>query len=308
MISRRVFLGQAGEIAALGAVGSAGLSQLAFGTSSKSVSNKPSGLVSTRPPAFDLEVTITGLCLFWSPRSPAAAPTTQHVLMVAPPASVDRHYPRVFYDAAYDSQVVAGTYWRMVPLEETVLDLSGFTGVETTIPTIPKLLDIGPVTQNLSLPDLPDPNAKNALNLACRLTLPPGQVRGGPNDSSEGWSLDGAQEQPLAWRVVWTVHDISGQQLDWKLKALKPGSPVEPLAPLKPVGGVIKMTISNVIRSEAGHVLQEGDPPPPCGTELKHFGAFRRLYGGPGSWPTLKNNANCVPHGKPYSCLPSGGH
>src|SRR5262245_57404072 len=111
MISRRVFLGRAGEIAALGAVAGTGLSQLACKTQQQP-SPSPTGM-------FDLEVTIWGLAFFWLPESPESPDSlrqpqkpdtaqaaytpeaTQLVLLVAPDPKghVERHYPRVYYDA-----------------------------------------------------------------------------------------------------------------------------------------------------------------------------------------------------------------
>jgi len=321
MISRRDFLGQAGEIAAFGAVAGAGLSKLAGSTNPNrggvvGRSEPPTRI--SRAPKFDLEITITGLCLFWSPRS--GAQTIQHVLMVAPGGNVEPHYPRVFYDAVYDGQGQAGQFWRTVPLEGTELDLSSYGQAKgTTIPTIPDLLDISWITQQQGLPDIGNPTVYRP-NLGCRLSLPYGDIK---TDKSDGWVLQAPLgplgPKPLVWRVVWTIKGIDTAKglLEWKdnLKPLKTGpgaAPIEPLAPLKPKGGLIQLTISNVILEEAGHATQTAAMPPACNTQLPHFQSFRDLYGPPGPWPILVNQTSCPagapPQGTPYSCLPSGGH
>jgi hypothetical protein len=302
MISRRVFLGRAGEIAAFGAMAGAGFSKPLFA--------KAPGERSDTAATFDLEVSVWGLCLFWLPRSPQ---TTQHVLLVAPDprpdptGNVEPHYPRVYYDAVYDSQVPAGQYWREVPLEGTVLDLSTFKGRETQIPAIPDLLDISPHIPQ----DLPDPKATIPPNLACRVTLPPGLAT---SMTSDGWTRPGPAPVPsrLAYLVVWTIHGIQGTQLGWKLESLKTGPgavPVQPLTPLKPSNGKIKLSISNVRLQETGHQEHAFPGAVPCNFRMPHFKAFRHLYGGPGPWPELINTKDCPgPQGTPYTCLPSGGH
>jgi len=112
---------------------------------------------------------------------------------------------------------------------------------------------------------------------------------------------------------VWTIRGIKGSELGWKLDPLSTpanGSP-EPLAPLKPVNGKIKLLISNVRLEETGHQIPdlETAQPPDCGTELQDFQMFRHLYGVGGPWHKLVNREKCPgPKGKPYTCLPSGGH
>jgi hypothetical protein len=338
MISRRVFLGRAGELAALGAVAGTGFSQLAC--HGPGTPPAPTG-------TFDLEITIWGLAFFYIPpkspesrdslqkpqapdtaqksRTPYPGQTaytpeaTQLVLLVAPDpkGDMERHYPRVYYDAKYDCQVEAGKFWRTVPLEGTVLDLSPFTGREREIPEIPDLLNISPFTTRR----LPDPRGQNPRNLACRITLPPGEARDGfPTHMWEVRrdSTTLARLKTVASRVVWTVHGIPGTELPFRLRPLetdkdkaKCGAAVcgEPLPPLKPSGGKIELYISNVPLYELGHEPGTHPGPVPCNFRMPHFEAFFQLYDEPGPWPALYNVEHCPgPQGTPYTCLPSGGH
>jgi hypothetical protein len=246
--------------------------------------------------------------------------TKMHVLMVAPviepgPNMAEPHYPRVFYDAALDSDVPANQYWRAVPLESAVLDLSKFKGRDAP-PTVP---DIDEIQYLVDVRDyitdaLPDPESPgNPIpNLACRLTLPPG-IATTPKPS-EKWKLKGPPPHAdkdldwAAWHVVWTVPCIEGPTLPWELKKLS-SDPVEPLTPLKPDGnGVIRLLISNSVRKESTHELLPA-PRPKKGTPMPHFQSFRDLYKVRPSWPQLLFNGEdpTGPGGTPYTCLPSGG-
>jgi len=312
MISRRGFLGRAGEIAAFGAVAGTGYTRFLRPDAAGDGND-----VTTA--TFDLEVSFAGLCFFWLQPQQTPPPTTQHILLVAPDqrpdpsGNLEQHYPRVYYDAVYDSQVAPGTFSRTVPLDETVLDLSAFKGRESTIPAIPDLLDIRPYRAKYVTPvPLPDPKTTKPPNLACRVTLPPGTAT---SMTTEDWFVleAGKPSGPmkLAFLVVWTVHGIPGTQLAWKLDPLSTPAkaPITPLQPLKPSGGKIKLYISNVRLAETGPKTAPFPLPPPCGLRMPHFKAYRHLFGGPGTWPELVNNrSECPPLGTPYTCLPSGGH
>ncbi|HEY8106718.1 MAG TPA: hypothetical protein VIE46_11480, partial [Gemmatimonadales bacterium] len=227
MIARRDFLFQTAGLAAVGMVG---------GCTPSPAGPEP------RPGAtsFDLEIKVTGLCML------VPAPSKMHVLMVAPAkddADYEPHYPRVFYDAAHDCQVARGKYWRAVPLERMVLDLSGFPSGDSGFGSIPdiseikNLVDLRPYT-----PTLGDVEATTPHNLGARLTLPPGLVD--TPDPRGPWKLVAPSppqttDLPLAaWYVVWTVKGIVGSELPWTLAPFKDDHVTpEPLAPLKPIGG-----------------------------------------------------------------------
>jgi hypothetical protein len=311
MIARREFLMQTAGVVALGAKERAGYALPVL-------AGQPAPSTAGAAPlvTFDLEITITGLCLFLE------APSKMHVLMVRPRGNVERHYPRVFYDAAHDSGISAGTLYRVVPLEGTILDLSGLTppGPIPPISAIPKLLDVSKYTTH----KLKDPVLFPPPNLACRLSLPAGSPQ--TPDRVGPWKLTATTNPTVpvvtqteaAWKVVWTVSGIQGNAMNWQLNPSVPGTPVELLPPLQPItiGGnkVIRLTISNVVRGESYH-----EPPkcvaPNTNAKLTHFHAFRDLYANSGSWPDLIYTGTTPPvcppsgpSGTPYTCLPSGGH
>jgi len=313
MIARREFLKQTAGVVAISAAGTAAYSHpVLAGQPARSIAG------AVPPPPFDLEITITGLCLF------LAAPKKMHVLMVAPVGNaaqpVERHYPRVFYDAAYDSGIGAGTLYRVVPLEGTILDLSGLQ-VQTPAPAISAIPDLVDVS-NYADHGLGDPETNPPPNLACRVSLPPGKVQTpdmvGPWNLSAmttpaGKAIPAATLKQAVWKVVWTV-SVQDTALNWQLKPLVANTPVEMLPKLQPinVGGskVIRLTISNVVRGESFH------QPPMCvapntNANLTHFHAFGDLYGAT-AWPDLTYTGTaptpCPPSGTPYTCLPSGGH
>ena len=263
--------------------------------------------------AFNLEVTITGLCVF-RPR-PTSDPEVMDVFMVAPTShhagnghTIPRHYPRVFYDAAYatGSEIPPGQHHHRISLEEAVLDLSELRGKERKVPEIQYLLDIGHFAPH----PLPLPNQKEPPNLAARLTLPPGSAKS--PDPRPSWKLewpDKEEKMPkAAWHVVWTISRIDGTELKWELKGLN-GTPGQPLVPLHEIDGKIKLLISNVIYKESLPELPDEFPPRP-GTVLEHFRAYQDLYTGEPPWPDLIYTGPGAPEGPggtPYSCLPSGG-
>jgi hypothetical protein len=312
MSSRRDFLVQTAGIA---------LGSAAIGCPGPTPPNGPTPAgpaLAPCPGTFNLEVTVTGLCLFL----PRGDKGKMHVLMVAPvidpsegAEATEPHYPRVFYDAALDSQVNPDQFWRAVPLESSILDLSGFPGqgVPASIPEIPEIPYLVDVRDYAPAP-LPDPEAiPNPIpNLACRLTLPRGWVT--TPSPSEPWELQGppGQNKSLgfaAWYVVWTVPCVPGSELSWKLDSLRPNYPVEPLAPLHPdKDGMIRLLVSNAVRKESTHRLLPA-PRPNRGTPMPHFRAFRDVYPGRPPWPKLVYTGSPAdgPGATPYTCLPSGG-
>ncbi len=271
--------------------------------------------------AFDLEVSITGLCVF----VPDASQSHMHVLMVEPGAfhgggahQHPRHYPRIFYDAVHDnSRVKRRTFWRVVPLDQTVLDLSRIGGNGSkggTLTDIPDLVDITPYVSALA-----DPTATSLPGLICRVTLPLATKIRSP-EAKGTWELRSPPRQPAilnqaAWRIVWTVGGIPGTNLPLQLEAFTGESiPTVAMAPLRPIKEkkrrVVRLFISNVVRSESGPI-RGVTVPPPTGTPMPHFDAFRDFYAvaGPTTvpWPDLVYTGPLsARRGTQYSCTPSG--
>lgn len=266
--------------------------------------------------SFNLEVTITGLCVFRPEPAPPAAAKVMDVLMLELASPHPRHYPRVFYDAAYDSSTPAGTAWRRIALDDAVLDLSGFAGPGGSVGPITDLVDTGALAGGQTLPQRADEknNQGKVLFLACRVTLPPGSAAS-PSPTGP-WELQQKGPPPTtlktlpkaAWHVVWTVTGIPTDQLDWELRGLRDaeGQPLVPLHPIPPKKGKIKLLISNVVREESKPQLLKGVAPA-TGKPMPHFDAYQHIYGAPGPWPELVYMGNPAPPGSGYSCLPSGG-
>jgi hypothetical protein len=312
MNSRRDFLAQTAGIA-LGSAVAAGCKSKPGGN--EATQTTKAAPTSDAPDAFNLEVTVTGLCLFL----PSPGKSKMHVLMVAPVIDhgegeerVEPHYPRVFYDAAYDSEVEAKNFWRAVPLESTVLDLSGFHSRDSGTPGIPTIRAIKGLVDVSDYGTLGDPEITRPGNLACRLTLPRGSWE--TPKPSASWKIQGPprEDRPIdaaAWHVVWTVRNIKGSVLNWELQQLNPIHPVERLTPLRPgPDGMIRLLVSNTVRSESLHKLVDAPQPKP-GTPMPHFSAFRDLYPGRPPWPSLiyTGTGSQGGRGTPYTCLPSGG-
>ena len=204
------------------------------------------------PDTFTLEVTISGLCLLL-PKS-----AKMHVLMTASTAGHgghggERHYPRVFYDAAYDSADPAvlptGTAYSAVSLDDRILDLATPQAPRGAVDRLPDLvvdlLDFAPH-------NLPDPEKEKVPNLGARLTLPPG-IADCP-DPQGAWEIRfqgrTTRLEKVAWHVVWTTAGMKGTSLSWRLDALN-GFPGQPLAPLYPKAGFIKLLLSHVPLAES---------------------------------------------------------
>jgi hypothetical protein len=256
--------------------------------------------------SFNLEVTITGLCVF----RVRPADDAMDVLMVAAGGHA-RHYPRVFYNAAYDNPnpVPLGSTQRRISLEDTVLDLSTFAGQGGVLGPIPDLVDLDFVTPLTDAEVLAAPSG--LAGLACRVTLPRGFVSS-PNPSGP-WDLQvkGKPTQrytDAAWHVVWTVSGITATELRWELDGLR--DPYgQQLVPLYPKNGKIKLLISNVVLAESKPALMAGVRPAK-GTPMTHFDAYHLLYTKEKPWPAeLIYDGLPAPlgSGAPYSCLPSGG-
>jgi hypothetical protein len=268
-----------------------------------------------RPMGFNLEVTITGLCVF----RPDPANNVMDVLMVGS-SHHPRHYPRVFYDAAHDSSTPIGKASRRISLDESVLDLSQFKGAGGNLGPVPDLVDTGAIAQPKKLPsraDEKDKKNQKALVLSSRVTLPPGSITSpkpsGPWELQLGGTTLGSLPH-AAWHVVWTITGIQTAQLDWELKGLRDsyGQQLQPLKPLPPPpppqDGWIRLLISNVVLEESEPFLMLGVNPGPK-SPMPHFDAYQEIYGASGAWPDLVFMGNqSPPPGTPYSCLPSGGH
>jgi hypothetical protein len=266
----------------------------------------------TTPDTFTLEVTISGLCVFL----PKAA--KMHVLIVGGGGhdgghAMERHYPRVFYDAAYDnpdsSVLAVGAGYSAVSLEDRVLDLATAQAPGGTVEGIPKLLlDLSAFT-----PVLPDPETAKIPNLGARVTLPPGTAV--CPDPQGAWELrlQGKKTQVLdrvAWHVVWTTTGMDGTSLSWRLDSLN-DFPGQPLRPLYPKGGYIKLLVSHVPLAESKPGPLHRGIPPLEGTPMPHFHAFRDLFDLPASspWPEMVFvGPREIVNSTAYTCVPSGGH
>jgi hypothetical protein len=262
------------------------------------------------PDTFTLEVTISGLCLL-QPRS-----TKLHVLMAASTTAhgghgVERHYPRVFYDAAYDSAdpnvLPIGRAYSAVSLEDRVLDLATPQAPGGTVHDLPDLVvNLDPFAPH----PLPDPEKEPVPNLAARVTLPPGTANC-PNPQG-AWELkhQGFTKvlDRVAWHVVWTIEGMDGNSLSWRLDGLN-GFPGQPLRPLYAKAGFIKLLISHVPLAESKPGPLHQGIPPAEGTPMPHFMAFRDLYDWKGAWPDMLFIGPRQPvNSTAYNCVPSGGH
>ena len=264
------------------------------------------------PDTFTLEVTISGLCVLL-PKL-----TKLHVLMVAPMSGhggnghrMERHYPRVFYDAAYDNSdagvLPAGNAYSAVSLENRVLDLSGPQAPGGTVGELhPLIVDLTPFAPH----NLPDPDVERVPNLASRVTLPPGSWD--CPDPQGAWELrlHGMSKvlEKVAWYVVWTIEGMEGTALSWRLDGLN-GFPGQPLKPIYPKGGFIKLLVSHVPNPESKPGPLHRGIPPLEGTPMPHFQAFRDLYDFDGPWPDMVFiGPREIVNSTAYTCVPGGGH
>ncbi len=266
----------------------------------------------TAPETFALEVTMSGLCVF------LPKPAKMHVLIVGGGSghgtghAMERHYPRVFYDAAYDnpdaSVLPTGAAYSAVSLEDRVLDLATPQAPRGTVSGLPKfLLDLSPFT-----PVLPDPETEKIPNLGARVTLPPGTAD--CPDPQGAWELRWggltSRLERVAWHVVWTTSGMDGTSLSWRLDSLN-DFPGQPLRPLYPKGGSIKLLVSHVPRAESKPGPLHRGIPPLEETPMPHFHAFRDLFDFPTStpWPEMVFiGPREIVNSTAYTCVPSGGH
>jgi hypothetical protein len=180
---------------------------------------------------------------------------------------VDRHFPRVFYDTAYDqpNQQQLTTAFNCVSLEDKVLDLTRFRGT----------LD----TQRLEVPDVSTLAGSTVIPtlLGDAPDLPMGRVSladgTGTSMIAEGpWELDPASPTVnIAHKVGWTLK-VGGDLLEWGLLGLN-GLGGHPLPPLHPVGGEITLKVKNVMRGELFPGDAKGSPPKK-GDRMAHFDPF----------------------------------
>jgi hypothetical protein len=260
------------------------------------------------PDTFTLEVTVSGLCVLL-PR-----PSKMHVLMVCDcehDGNMEPHYPRVYYDAAYDSPgpsvLPIGTAYSAIALEKRILDLATAQAPGGTVSGLPDyLLDLSNFT-----PPLPDPETDEVPNLCARVTLPPGiGVCPNPQGAWElRWGKYSSTLDLVGWHVVWTTTGMKGSSLTWRLDGLN-GFPGMPLTPLYPKQGYVRLLVSNVILKESlPGPLHQGIPPAE-GTPMPHFHAFSCLFPNPPSpWPEMVFMGPRQPvNSTAYSCVPSGGH
>ena len=265
---------------------------------------------SPTPDPFTLEVTISGLCLL------LAKPTKLHVLMAASTPghgghAHERHYPRVFYDAAYDSAdpkvLPTGTAYSGVSLEDRVLDLATPQAPGGTVEHLrDPIVNLTPFQPHV----LPDPEEVKIPNLGARLSLPPGTLD--CPDPQGAWEIrfqgQTTRLDKVAWHVVWTTAGMKGASLSWRLEGLN-GFPGQPLNPLYPKAGWIKLLVSHVPLAESKPGPLHRGIPPAEGTPMPHFMAFMDLYGYSGPWPDLvfvgpRQRVNSTA----YNCVPSGPH
>src|SRR6266536_2299412 len=165
------------------------------------------------PAEFDLEVTISGLCLL----RPRDAKDAMHVLLAD---HSTEHCPLVFYDSTSPP----------IKLKGMKLDLTACKGKQTTIPdidadkTIPQVHTILADSGNKPKAS-PDPDKVKIPHLAAHVVLPPGDKlpfpdQGGPRGpwNAEVKGVPTTRDLYLAWYVVWRVTGIKVDPLPWKLE------------------------------------------------------------------------------------------
>ncbi|MGH7517283.1 MAG: hypothetical protein ACREOC_07415 [Gemmatimonadales bacterium] len=272
--------------------------------------------------AFDLEITITGLCVF----VPDPAQKQVHVLMVEPGphhGAAHRHYPRLFYDAAHDSSAKPKKFWRVVPLDRTVLDLSGVGGggkYGGKLSDIKNLVDISQDVQ-----PMPKPADTPKDGLSCLVTLPLATKKIESPNAKGKWELRGKKGtktmDEAAWLIEWIVEGSAGSDLALQLQAFTGETiPTFPRQPLNSIEDgnrqVIRIHLSNVVLRESAPPNMLLQPFPESQGKMPHFDAYRDFYKQAGSttdpWPELVYTGPVFSEtgrgrGTQYSCLPSGG-
>jgi hypothetical protein len=276
---------------------------------------------------FNLEVTITGLCL----HLPWPKSKKMHVLMADGHGTP--HCPLIFYDKTS----------RPVKLKGMRLDLTDCKGSQSTVPDFDTMPELALVHEILlangnkvdPLPDPDDPTAKKIPHVAGRVVLPPGSKEKFPDDPKGPWDAERPRGHVrksgmrLAWYVVWHVTGIPGDRLPWKIAPLTGSGTSEKLPELHPdADGWIRLVISNlppVDKPDCSNPDSKDNfgsrPPagkaPDNGTPMHHFRDFYGLYG-------LDPNSGDLPDlvyrgpetgvgagaaaGTAYNCATSGGH
>jgi hypothetical protein len=239
---------------------------------------------------FELRITITGLALFLP--GPADDEPRMHVFL--PEHKMEQHFPRVWYDQAYENDDATG-----LPdphrqrMQKDLPKLADFGYLTVTGGSVEHLPDSVPC---LSCATRRNFDPENMKNIASHLVLPPGTPA--LSDAVSLWNWLGVNQR-LTGQVVWQV-----EVKDSSLGA------TDPLPALYPKEGVIELFVSNAV-SEASKF-----PPPISGKKpnlnerMPHFDAYYDLYGTPvpdaeRRYPIYKG---LVAASAPYSCLSSGGH
>jgi len=239
--------------------------------------------------AFDLRITITGLCMF----VPDPIDHCMHILM---PSTEDmsapmRHYPRLMFDKALEARNSPkfGRRLRCRNLERSAWVLPAF-------PSDPIDLTIPDELVNLELAAGADPVARDFVRstpdltaLTARLTL----RAGGITDYSLGLRFSlGKVELPMTTRIEWMIRgietergsldaDMLGQLINLENGASLDLAKLFPARELFPMRGVINLYLYHVVRDELpSKVWRWPSVEPPGvndGDTIPHFPMYYRL-------------------------------
>jgi hypothetical protein len=267
---------------------------------------------------FDLEVTISGLCLL----RPKDTKDGMHVLLAD---HSTEHCPLVFYDSSSPP----------VKLKGMKLDLTACKGKQTTVPdidadkAIPQVHTILADSGTKPKP-LPDPDKVKIPHLAARVILPPGDKLDFPDEPRGPWNAEvknvpTTRDLWLSWYVVWQVTgiEIDGDELPWKAEHLN-GSAALDLPHVRPTGGWIRLVLSNLppVGKPDCSTPDASDNPgkrPPAGKEpdkgtmMHHFRGLYGLYNLDAHSTKLpdlvyRGGEESAALGTAYNCVTSGGH
>lgn len=239
--------------------------------------------------AFDLRITITGLCMF----VPDPIDQCMHILM---PTTEDmspamRHYPRLMFDKALEARNSPkfGRRLRCRNLERSAWVLPAFAEdpIDLTIPD--ELV-------NLELAAGADPVARDFVRatpdlsaLTSRLTF----RAGGITDYSLGLRFSlGKVELPMTTRIEWTIRGVETERGSLSTDALGELINLEngqsqdivklfPSRELFPMRGVINLYLYHVVRDELPSKVWRWPSVEPPGVEdgdtIPHFPMYYRL-------------------------------